>query len=244
MKLYAPPDITTERPPFDPTKNWLTMAETYVTYCGVGRMTASDAMSSSIASAVTISQDENDHPVEAKGMKRRLSASLDGDKEMEQENKRQRISPGKISPKIARDGDAPSNPPATNAGSPEQPADPREARRKSSIADEKQRSKRLFGALLGSLNQPSDRTSKRRQEIESRRKAELQRQDDERLEDKQRRQERLAEQRKKAQMKVEEENVSVVDEICRSERWADGFGLDAYSTQQHAQQGEISSDRV
>jgi hypothetical protein len=171
-------------------------------------------MNSSIASAVRIPQDENDQPSEAKGTKRRLSASLEEEKEMEQESKRQRVSPGKISPNVARDGDATSNPPATDAESPETRADHREARRKSSIADEKQRSKRLFGALLGSLNQPRDRTSKRRQEIESRRKAELQRQDDERLEDKQRRQERLAEQRKKAQMKVEEENVSV-DQISR-----------------------------
>ena len=189
------------------------MAGRYVAPGAMGRMTASDAIHSSIASAVTVPQDENDHLTEAKGMKRRLSASIEEEKDTEQESKRQRISPGKISPKVARDADAPSNPPATDAESPETRADPRDARRKSSVADEKQRSKRLFGALLGSLNQPRDRTSKRRQEIESRRKAELQRQDDERLEDKQRRQEQLAEQRKKAQMKVEEENVSVVHGI-------------------------------
>lgn len=73
--------------------------------------------------------------------------------------------------------------------------------------DEKQRSKRLFGALLGNLRQPGDRNSKRRQEIESRRKAELQQQDNERLEDRQRRQEQLAEQRKITQVKVDEQNV-------------------------------------
>ncbi|EMC99280.1 hypothetical protein BAUCODRAFT_60616, partial [Baudoinia panamericana UAMH 10762] len=72
---------------------------------------------------------------------------------------------------------------------------------------EKQRSKRLFGALLGNLNQPRDRTSTRRQEIEARRKAELQRQDDERLEDKQRRLESLAEHRRRKQWDVDEDNM-------------------------------------
>lgn len=93
----------------------------------------------------------------------------------------------------------------------EQPADSRGAHRKTGVADEKQRSRRLFGALLGNLNQPGDRTSKRRQEIESRRKAELQRQDDDRVEDKQRRQERIAEHRRKEQVKVDEQNVSEID---------------------------------
>ena len=143
-----------------------------------------------------------EQPSSTNGLKRRQS---DVEKD-EQESKRQRISPGKNSPIAVRDDATPK--PPTTAGLPaERPADSRKARRKSGVADEKQRSKRLFGALLGSLNQPSDRTSKRRQEIESRRKAELQRQDDERVEDKLRRQERLAEQRKKAQTKVDEQNV-------------------------------------
>lgn len=162
---------------------------------------------SMIASAVALPDDEAiDDAAQHIGVKRRLSDSVEEEKE--QESKRQRVSPGKNSPTTARDSDATSNPPNTDPEVQEKTSDPREARRKSTITDEKQRSKRLFGALLGSLNQPKDRTVKRRQEIESRRKAELQRQDDERLEDKQRRQQKLAEQRKKVQVKVEEENVS------------------------------------
>lgn len=157
------------------------------------------AIASAVAMPDDVAQDESPRP---HGLKRRKSDIV----EEKQESKRQRVSPGKNSPTAARD-DA-NTTPSSKAGQPDQkPTDIREARRKSSIADEKQRSKRLFGALLGSLNQPSDRTSKRRQEIESRRKAELQRQDDERLENKLRRQERLAEQRKKVQVKVDEENV-------------------------------------
>ena len=190
----------------------MNMADEYVTSHAVDRVTASDPLNSSIASAVTTIQEENDSSSESKGVKRRLSASLEEQKETDRESKRQRMSPGKISPEALRDGDAPSDPPATGAGPLEQPEAPREARRTSSIADEKQRSKRLFGALLGSLNQPRDRTSKRRLEIESRRKAELQRQDDERLEDKQRQQDRLAEQREKIRVNVEEENVGGLDE--------------------------------
>jgi len=83
----------------------------------------------------------------------------------------------------------------------------REANRKSIAIDEKKRTKRLFGALLGNLNQPSNRALKRRQEIEERRKAELQRQDDERREDIQRRLEKLAEQRRRDQEKLDEENM-------------------------------------
>ena len=135
-------------------------------------------------------------------MKRRHSEAA----EAEQESKRQRISPGKNSPTTARDDAHDGSP--KGATTQEQPnVEPRGARRKSSVADEKQRSKRLFGALLGSLNQPGDRTSKRRQEIESRRKAELQRQDDERVEDKLRRQEKLAGRRRREQERVDEQNV-------------------------------------
>lgn len=155
-------------------------------------------------------EEENDGVAHAHGVKRRLSDSIVEENDGDQEGKRQRISPGKNSPTAARDSDAPSNPRAPDAQGKEKPEDPREIRRKSNVADEKQRSKRLFGALLGSLNQPRDRTSQRRQEIESRRKAELQRQDDERVEDKQRRQARLTEQRKKTQMNVEEENVGLL----------------------------------
>jgi len=89
------------------------------------------------------------------------------------------------------------------------PTHPREERRKSKVGDEKQRSKRLFGALLGNLNQPSDRASKRRAEIEERRKAELQRLDDEKLALKAQRLERLAEHRKRAQRDVDEEAMRV-----------------------------------
>ena len=175
------------------------------------RVSAANDLQSFIASAVALPDDATtDDTARPNGAKRRLSDSAEEEKE--QENKRQRISPGKSSPTTARDGDASSNRPATDAEVPEKTADPREGRRKSTVPDEKQRSKRLFGALLGNLNQPKDRTAKRRQEIESRKKAELQRQDDERLEDKQRRQQKLAEQRKKAQVEVEEENVcDIVD---------------------------------
>ena len=152
-------------------------------------------------------------PLSTNGLKRRQSEAP----EEGQEGKRQRISPGKNSPTATRDV-ANHKHPAQNGGKgqQDQPAAPREARRKSGVADEKQRNKRLFGALLGNLNQPGDRTSKRRQEIESRRKAELQRQDDERIEDKQRRLEKLAERRGRAQVDVDEQNVGALGEaVCR-----------------------------
>jgi len=138
-------------------------------------------------------------------MKRRQSASP----EQEWESKRQRISPGKNSPSATRDNasrngeeDATTSP-AVKDDAPV----PKDPPRKASVVDEKQRSKRLFGALLGNLKQPGDRTSKRRQEIETRRKAELQRQDDERLEDRQKRLKKLEEQRKIAKGVLEERNV-------------------------------------
>jgi hypothetical protein len=84
---------------------------------------------------------------------------------------------------------------------------PRE-RRKASVADEKQRSKRLFGALLGNLNQPGGEASRRRQEIESRRKAELQKQDEEREEEAARRREENIKWRRKVQGRVDEEEAS------------------------------------
>jgi hypothetical protein len=187
------------------------MTDTYVYSTIWLRASAANELQSLIASAVALPEDETtDDTARPNGVKRRLSDSAEEEKE--QENKRQRVSPGKNSPTTARDGDASSNRPATDAEVQEKTADTREVRRKSTITDEKQRSKRLFGALLGNLNQPKDRTAKRRQEIESRKQAELQRQDDERLEDKQRRQQKLAEQRKKVQVKVEEENVRDVVE--------------------------------
>ena len=184
------------------------MADTYDTSNASKRLSGTNSSNSLIASAIALPEDEIDPANHVNGVKRRMSESPEGEKDTKQEHKRQRISPGKNSPEETGDTDATSNLTASdNKEIEEKPEDPREARRKSGVADEKQRSKRLFGALLGSLNQPRDRTSKRRQEIESRRKAELQRQDDERVEDKQRRQDRLAERRKKAQVKVEEENV-------------------------------------
>lgn len=139
---------------------------------------------------------------ETETLKRRYSGTEEGD----QASKKQRISPGKISPEAVED--------YTGAGA-EQPVkeapileEARSEPRKPSIADEKQRSKRLFGALLGNLSQSGEsRTSKRRQEIEVRKKAELQRQDDERLEDKQRRQEKYDAWRKLEQVRLGEENV-------------------------------------
>ncbi|KAF2171913.1 hypothetical protein M409DRAFT_63453 [Zasmidium cellare ATCC 36951] len=148
--------------------------------------------------------------------------------EQEQDSKRQRTSPGKNSPTTTAPKDereqeqeheheheqeqekARPQPEDDLAVKPAQkPQDAREARRKSGVTDEKQRSKRLFGALLGNLNQPGDRVSRRRSEIEQRRKAELQKQDDERLEDRQKRLEKLAVQRKKEQINVDEQNMHI-----------------------------------
>lgn len=144
----------------------------------------------------------------ANGLKRRQSEAS------EQENKRLRASPGKTSslpePSPARDSPREegsrraSNDTTTEKHSPP----PGDARRKSSKINEKDRSRRLFGGLLGSLSQKDDsRTTKRRQEIESRRKAELQRQDDEHVEDKQRRLEQLAEKRSRVKKGIEDEMV-------------------------------------
>lgn len=145
-------------------------------------------------------------PSSANGLKRRRTESF------EQESKRQRTSSGKTSPPT-EDGpkgkarDTPNEAELSTKPEEQQAGRKEPTKRKSVVTDEKQRSRRLFGSLLGNLNQPGDRTGKRRQEIEARRKAELQRQDDERLEDKQRRAEKLVEQRRKAQVKVDEENV-------------------------------------
>lgn len=147
------------------------------------------------------------------GLKRRQSEVS------EQENKRLRASPGKTSPdpettraSARRDSNAPgeegSRRESTDKAAGDKAPQQVETRRKSSAVNEKDRSRRLFGGLLGSLSQKGDsRTTKRRQEIESRRKAELQRQDDEHLEDKQRRLEQLAEKRKRVKKELEAETM-------------------------------------
>lgn len=83
----------------------------------------------------------------------------------------------------------------------------RDNRKKNGIADEKQRSKRLFGALLGNLNRPatSERASKRRNEIEARKKAELAKQDEEREEERATRTQRVKTKRARTQIEVDEE---------------------------------------
>ena len=150
------------------------------------------------------------------GLKRRQSEVS------EQESKRLRASPGKTSPSpettrasARRDSNAPgeedSRRESTDKAAGEQAQQKGEPRRKSSAVNEKDRSRRLFGGLLGSLSQKGDsRTTKRRQEIESRRKAELQRQDDEHLEDKQRRLEQLAEKRRRVKKELEAETVRIL----------------------------------
>jgi hypothetical protein len=160
-------------------------------------------------------------------LKRRQSEVL------EQENKRLRASPGKTSPdpetaraSAHRDSDAPneegSRRESTDKAAGEQSPPREDARRKSSAVNEKDRSRRLFGGLLGSLSQKGDsRTTKRRQEIESRRKAELQRQDDEHVEDKQRRLEQLAEKRKRVKKQLEDESVCFRRCLIFGRSWAD-----------------------
>ncbi|KAK3631748.1 hypothetical protein LTR56_016704 [Elasticomyces elasticus] len=164
--------------------------------------------------APNVQPESNEPPMPENGLKR------EREDDVEQESKRQRTSPGKNSPTavkietetVKQDLSDKHDTPAHEAKplelKPEQPnTDTTQSRRKGVVTDEKQRSKRLFGALLGNLNQPGDRTSKRRQEIEARRKAELQRQDDERVEEKQRRLEALAEHRTTVQKKVDEESM-------------------------------------
>jgi hypothetical protein len=151
---------------------------------------------------------ERQHSPPANDLKRRQSEVS------EQESKRLRTSPGKISslpePSPARDSprDEASRRDSSDLTVEKQATRPGDAPRKSSKINEKDRSRRLFGGLLGSLSQRDDsRTTKRRQEIESRRKAELQRQDDEHVEDKQRRLELLAEKRRRVKKEIEDETV-------------------------------------
>ncbi|KAK4561854.1 hypothetical protein LTR86_004534 [Recurvomyces mirabilis] len=173
---------------------------------------------------------ETERPASANGLKRQHSVEGDGEgeqeqeQEQEQESKRQRTSPGKNSPKnnvgsvdeeaaveVSKKA-AETEENASEQQQQQQPSQdeiPKATRRKAGAMDEKQRSKRLFGSLLGNLNRPSDRASQRRQEIEARRKAELQRQDDERLEEKNRRLERLVEHRRETQITVDKENTRI-----------------------------------
>nr|POF17111.1 pinin like 1 [Quercus suber] len=130
------------------------------------------------------------------GLKRRQSSP-----EREDDGKRQRWDPDREDTKLDKSMNDQDMRRSTSMSESKPVSDEstntRQPRRGGMRAEEKQRGKRLFGALLGNLNQPSDRVAKRRQEIENRRKAELQRQDDEQLEEKQRRLARLAEQRRK-----------------------------------------------
>ena len=145
----------------------------------------------------------------ANGLKRHRD---DIENEAEESAKRQRRSEEKEESPTATgttraDGRNHDKPVDTQATEP-RADEPKDGRRKSGAVDEKKRSKRLFGALLGNLNRPSsDRTTKRRAEIETRRKAELQRQDEEAEEDKARRAERLLEHRKRVQRDVLDEEV-------------------------------------
>lgn len=156
-----------------------------------------------MASAIVVPEEARDATPDtngnSNGLKRRQSESD------EQESKRQRTSPGKSSPAAPTTEE--KQQPETSTSSKEQGA--RDVRKKKTVGDEKQRSKRLFGALLGNLNRPSDRNATKRAEIEQRRKAELQKQDDERLEDKQKRLEQLAKHRKTEQINFDEQNVSI-----------------------------------
>jgi hypothetical protein len=156
---------------------------------------------------------EPQHSPPANDLKRRQSEAS------EQESKRLRTSPGKISslpePSPARDSprEESSRRDSSDKAAEKQSTRPGDAPRKSSKINEKDRSRRLFGGLLGSLSQKDDsRTTKRRQEIESRRKAELQRQDDEHVEDKQKRLEQLAEKRRRAKKEIEDETVCMPSE--------------------------------
>lgn len=133
--------------------------------------------------------------------------------------KKPRISSGKNSPSsIPEQQQQQSNgkSDALDAKAPSTAGDSPQPRRKSNLPDERQRSKRLFGALLGNLNPTGDRTTKRRAEIEQRRKAELKQQDDELLEDRQKRLERLAIQRRKRQIYVDEHDVRMASDLLRS----------------------------
>lgn len=142
-------------------------------------------------------------------MKRRQSEDSEAP---EQESKRIRTDLTKTSPQPTET--TPTSTEPARRDSTDKPTEPSNARRKSSAVNEKDRSRRLFGGLLGSLSQKGDsRTAKRRQEIESRKKAELQQQDDQNLEDKQKRLEELAEKRRRVKKRMDEETVSVLERV-------------------------------
>lgn len=142
------------------------------------------------------------------GLKRRQSDTAEPEA-----SKRQRTSSGKNSPENPLANETESDLPKDSPSETVKPAPKieksNEPRRRSAVHDDKQRSKRLFGALLGNLNasQPSDRAAKRRADIEARRKAELAKQDNERLEDKQRRLRELTQHRKRKQIYMDEQDV-------------------------------------
>lgn len=174
------------------------MSEMYIRASLLGKKPANNTRRT-VAQPTNVSESPN-----ANGLKRRAS------EDDEPDSKRQRRSPSH------EDSDKPVNNTETaeqkhdtpaEANDSSKPQEPKGAPRKAGAVDEKKRSKRLFGALLGNLNQPSDRTSKRRQEIETRRKAELQKQDEEVQEDKARRVERLREHRRKVQRDEVDEEV-------------------------------------
>jgi hypothetical protein len=164
-----------------------------------------------MASDVGIPDEVVELPTNA--LKRRQSEVVE---EEEKEEKRRRTSSGKRPPTTEdkAGGAAPkitANPEQQHSQKPNPPSqttgDNKPSRKRNAASDEKQRNKRLFGALLGNLNPPSDKATKRRGETEQRRKAELQKQDDGRLENRQQKLEKIAIQRKKTQIEVDEQSV-------------------------------------
>ncbi|EME45734.1 hypothetical protein DOTSEDRAFT_71432 [Dothistroma septosporum NZE10] len=165
-------------------------------------------MAEVMASAIVVPEEARDATPDINGHSNWLKRRQSGTDDQEQESKRQRKSPGKSSP-AAHTTDASQEESMATSDTTKiaTEQDGRDVRKRRGVADEKQRSKRLFGALLGNLNRPSDRNATKRAEIEQRRKAELKKQDDERLEDKQKRLEQLAIHRKREQIKVDEQNM-------------------------------------
>ncbi|TKA29887.1 hypothetical protein B0A50_03251 [Salinomyces thailandicus] len=180
---------------------------------------------------------ETERPVSAKGngdaqangRKRRASDEAEVEVEVEADVKRRRTSlgheatagdadadadvdadkpNGTTAPAVTAEAqqkqDTPLEPSATSTTN---PSPPRTSRRKPSAVDEKKRSQRLFGALLGPLNHAPDRTTKRRHEIETRRKTELAQQDVHNQVDAAQRLQRLREHRAKVLKEVVEPEV-------------------------------------
>lgn len=154
---------------------------------------------------ITNSPDENDRPT----LKRKQSPTP------EQDPKRPRLSVDRESrePREATDanGDVQPAPAApTESGSPTD-AGHNEPHRKSTRDEEKKRSRRLFGGLLGTLSQNSTTTAQRkRTEIEQKQQAKLRAQEEEHEEDRKKRMEELAAQRKVAQKRWDDESASCV----------------------------------